>query len=322
MTLPNFLIIGAEKSATTALYNYLAEHPQIFMSRIKEPRFFSHEDRPPFEGIGTLEDLRARGVPLTTTRDGYEALFAGAGEALAIGEASPNYLSTHAAARRIHDLIPHARMVVSLRNPVDRAYSFYWMMVREDKHPRSFEVELDAAFAELAALGTDALDRLPPEDFPFLASAYLIKGLYARHIRYYLSLFPREQFLFLRFEDIERDPAQVSASVFKFLGVDENYALKNREAFGRSGEVSRPGLVRAISRFRYGRLLRRFLPGWMVARTRNRLMNLAVGGYPPMAPETRARLLDFFRSDILETEKLLGWDLKAWLQKTSGGAAR
>ncbi|TAK12078.1 MAG: sulfotransferase [Anaerolineae bacterium] len=305
MTLPNFFIIGAEKAGTTSLYNYLAEHPQIFMSPVKEPRYFSHDP---------ARSRTQKWGHQVTDPAVYESLFAGVRGETAIGEASPNYFSTPRASAAIRAQLPQARFIVSLRNPVDRAYSMYWMLRRNYVWTRRFEEEIEGVFDELRAAGVELETLLAPEDFPFRLTAYLYKGLYALHLRRWFALFARPQFLLLRFEDIERDPAAVSRLAYEFLGVDSEYSLKNREAFGRSGEVQRPRLFRAIQNFRYGAFLRRLIPPWLVLRARNRLVDLSLGGYPPMDQATRARLVEFFRPDILETEKLLGWDLQSWLE--------
>ena len=118
MTLPNFIIIGAAKAGTTALYWYLAEHPDVFMSPVKETFYFAYG----VDAAGKLlyGDPAVHRFPVKTL-SAYEALFARANGALAIGEASPIYLECPQAAERIRAVIPDARLICSLRHPVDRA---------------------------------------------------------------------------------------------------------------------------------------------------------------------------------------------------------
>jgi hypothetical protein len=119
--LPNFLIVGAGRSGTTSLYEYLRQHPQVFMSRVKEPNYFAFEGEIP-HGPGAAW-LRATSV---RTREAYEALFAEAGSARAIGEASARYLRSEGAPERIHALLPDARLVGILRNPVGPLVPSTW----------------------------------------------------------------------------------------------------------------------------------------------------------------------------------------------------
>ena len=117
MTMPNFLIIGSQKAGTTALYHYLKQHPQIFLSKIKEPCFFAFE--------GEELDLRSpTGAPVymnrtaVTTVESYRRLFDTVTDEKAVGEASPIYIICPKAAKRIYHYIPHVRLIAVLRNPV------------------------------------------------------------------------------------------------------------------------------------------------------------------------------------------------------------
>src|SRR3712207_4104321 len=119
MTLPNFLVIGAMKSGTTALYYYLEQHPEIYMSPVKEPNFFSQEN-----------------AADTVTHIGtYEQLFKGASGKKAIGEASHSYLYEPRAAAEIRRYVPKVKLIAILRNPIDRAYSHFLHMVRSGTEP-------------------------------------------------------------------------------------------------------------------------------------------------------------------------------------------
>ena len=121
MALPDFLVIGAPKAGTTALHTALAAHPGLFMSPIKEPKFFLTDGPPPVRGggPGDVQTYREH----VWRRTDYEALFAGAPAGALRCESTPFYLYDHAAQRRIRELIPHAKMIVILRDPVERAHS-------------------------------------------------------------------------------------------------------------------------------------------------------------------------------------------------------
>ena len=127
MTLPNFIVIGAAKAGTTVLYWALAEHPAVFMSAVKETNYFAYG----VDDTGRLlyGDPEVHHFPVQSLKD-YERLFADAGDAVAIGEASPIYLECPQAAGRIRALLPAARLICGLRHPVERAYSDYQMSLR------------------------------------------------------------------------------------------------------------------------------------------------------------------------------------------------
>ena len=122
MTMPNFLIIGAMKSGTTALYYYLEQHPEIYMSPVKEPNFFSSQERE--NAAGAVARI-----------GNYRDLFRGVSGETAIGEASHSYLYEPGAAAEIRRYAPEAKLIAILRNPIDRAYSHFLHMVRSGTEP-------------------------------------------------------------------------------------------------------------------------------------------------------------------------------------------
>ena len=122
MTMPNFLIIGAMRAGTTSLYHYLKQHPQVYMSPVKEPRFFALEGEKPDPGRPTDERLMNHSI---TDIEAYRALFQAVSKETAIGEASPLYLYSPKAPERIRHYIPDAKLIAVLRDPVERAYSHF-----------------------------------------------------------------------------------------------------------------------------------------------------------------------------------------------------
>ena len=179
MTLPNFLIIGAPKAGTTSLYSYFREHPAIFMPELKEPRFFGYE--------GQGDRIR---FPVRTLEE-YTALFDAVTTETAIGEATPHYLVYPVAAQRIRDLIPEVRLIASLRDPVDRAYSVYQMNLRNKG------VNTGIPFVE--AIRTD----------------HNLRETYADMLGRYVALFPPEQLKVILLEDLEADPQRDGARALR-----------------------------------------------------------------------------------------------------------
>jgi hypothetical protein len=201
--LPNFLILGAARSGTSTLYSLLQEHPQVYLPLHKrpEPHFFLKEEE------------YAKGLAYYAAR-----WFAGAHDELAVGEASTSYLCHERVARRVREHLPDARLVVLLRDPVERAYSGYW-------HTRDAGLE-DLTFEEAVAREPE---RLAAYADPFWRAvrphAYLERGFYARQLGSWLRYFPRPQLGIWLFEDLVTEPARTWREVLRFLGVDDRVAL-------------------------------------------------------------------------------------------------
>ena len=276
MTLPNFLIIGAPKAGTTSLYEYFRPHPEIFMPRLKEARFFGYD--------GSEGRLK---FPIHT-REEYEALFDGVTDERAVGEATPHYLLYPDAARRIHALIPRVRLIASLRNPVDRSYSVYQM------NRRNKGVNDGIGFA--AAMRTD----------PHLRETY------CENLGRFFDLFPRTQVRIILLEDIEAAPRDTLRSLFGFLGVDPAFAPDLSKIANPGGEPRNKALHGLLANKTLIAATRRMAPEALVAPLKAlRSRNLQKR---PLPEADRAAATDFFREDILRTQEIIGRDLSHWLQ--------
>jgi hypothetical protein len=210
--LPNFFILGAQKAGTSALYQVLNQHPQIGMSRIKEPRFFiSDRVAPAFRGPGAEEFIRGGVWALKE----YQSLFSCPSPRVVRGEASPVYLSAHApdqTARRIATLCPEAKLIALLRDPTERAFSAYL-------HHRRLGLEPHSDFARALA---EEEARLRAGWLP--GWGYRSNGCYSANLAPYLELFPREQILLLSWESWNGRPAEIARRILKFLNVTEDFA--------------------------------------------------------------------------------------------------
>jgi Sulfotransferase domain len=196
--LPDFIIAGAPRSATTWLYTLAWRHPQVAMAEpvVPEPKFF------------LVDELWQRGVGYYSTR-WFDPLPAGR----VLGEKSTNYLESTVAAERIYRVVPLVKLVFLLRNPVDRAYSNYLWSRQNGLEIETFERAL-------------ALEQQRERDLPLALRysrphAYFSRGLYAAHLARFFAHFPREQILVLRHEEVADCPARVAATFHKFLGVAE-----------------------------------------------------------------------------------------------------
>jgi hypothetical protein len=277
MTLPNFLIIGAAKAGTTTLHTYLRPHPEIFMPARKELRFFAYD--------GTVENDYV--FPVKTLAE-YESYFAGVTGETAIGEATPRYLRTPSAAGRIHALLPDARLIVSLRNPVERSFSSYVMGVRNRT-------------VHGARNYTEALHATPS----------LQRG-YADDLETYFARFDRAQFHIVRFEDLVRDPVSVAQALYGFLGVATDFVPEVERVSNPGGLPRNKLLHRVLSSKPVMDFGKRIFPERMLGAAKS-LRNQNLEKQRMTAAEREAALA-VFRDDILRTQAIIGQDLSDWLR--------
>jgi hypothetical protein len=298
--LPNFLVIGAAKSGTTALWAFLRQHPDVFLPELKEPHHFAfppNRPAPVFRGPGaTIHDA-------ISDRGAYEALFAPAGAARARGEASALYLYLAEAAERIAATIPDARLVAVLRQPADRAFSSYQHLKRQGREPApSFEAALELEANRIR------------DGWGFLWR-YRDLGHYARQLRAYRERFDAHQLLVHTYDDLVRDPLAVVQRTYRFLGVDDAF-VPDLSARPNVGGVPKPGwrgrLLGRSSPLR--RAAGRVLPA-ALRRRAGALADRQALRREVMSPATRSRLTDEFRNEILELGDLLERDLGVWLRR-------
>ena len=305
--LPTFFIFGATKSGTSSLYFYLKQHPDVFMSSVKEPHFYGFE---PGSSVREVRNgaLRENSYVITDEAE-YRRLFRDAKNERALGEASVMYLYLDGAAERLRAEVPDARLVAVLRNPVERAYSAYLHLIREEDEPcPSFIAALDAEPARIKA-GWAPLYH------------YQNMGFYARQLRRFYAQFPAEQFKIFLYEDLEREPERVIREIYSFIGVDPGFRPDVSVRHNISGVPQNP-LAHEAYRFlkRSGPMkdvVKRFLPEPLRSRTKRRLLaRLEANNLrkPPLSAEARARLIAAYREDVGELQKLLGRDLSSWLQ--------
>jgi Sulfotransferase domain len=302
MTLPDFLIAGVPKAGTTALHAALTPHPQLFLSAVKEPKFFLSDGRPPTTGgPGDVQTYQEH----VWRRADYERLFAGAPAGARRGEATPFYLHDLDAHERIQKLIPDARIVLLLRDPVDRAHSNW-------THLWNAGLEPEADF--LAACRAEP-ERVAAGWAPFWHYAGL--GQYGRQLAHLYRFFPREQVLLLRYRELKDAPAVTLDRVCTFLGVDTGVlAAIPRENVNRhvveDNAVNRVlrGLLRSGGRFghRFPVPLRLAARGPLLT-----LLHRKRGNRPVTTPAERAALLPQFADDIALLQEVTGERYDDWL---------
>jgi hypothetical protein len=294
VTLPDFIVVGAAKAGTTALYWYLADHPQVFMSRVKETNYFAYGLD---EGGHLLYgDPELHHFPIRTI-DAYERSFEGAGDARAVGEASPIYLECPQSAGRIRDTIPDARIICGLRDPVDRAYSDYLMYLRSRgrRLDPARELTPSAAWAR-------------PD------SHWMQISMYHDALRRYFDTFPPERIFVFLFDDLKADQAGLVLDLYRFLGADDGFVPD----FGTPHNVGGMPASMLLERVLTNDRLRRAVDPWIPKRAadwarRTRTRNLRRA--PRLPSELANELREGFRDDIGKTAELIGRDLSLWLER-------
>lgn len=299
MTLPNFLHVGAAKTGTTSLYHYLRQHPDVFMSPKKGPEFFVSRFRNGF-GKGPGDGSK----PVVSDFQTYEALFDGAGDARIVGESSVGYLYHHEEAiPLISEYLGEPRILITLRNPVDLAYSCYMHIRRQKRETLSFEQ------------GLEAEEQRFREGWHY-QWLYRRVGLFASQVAAYQEHFSHVKVALS--EDLKQDPAQYMEELYAFLGVDAGFRPDTSVNYNEGGIPRHDMLFRLLigntkTRPKSVKLLGRFMNEDRLLRRREKLKSRMISK-EPMDPSTRRTLLDSYREDIHRLEKLIGRDLSAWLE--------
>jgi hypothetical protein len=302
---PNFFVVGTPKAGTTALYHYLAQHPGIYMSPIKEPAYFAADLFAIKQQLGIAEPdpdalrayldgpLTGPGTGVVADWDQYLKLFKNVQDETAIGEVSGNYLASSAAPRAIRERVPHARIVMILRDPVDRLFSQYSEAVGEGEASLGFLHWVD----EQAALESARTPRL----------GAVWNGFYARHLQRYLEHFPSEQVQVCFYEDYCRSPRAMLRGMFAFLGVDPDFTPDLSRGYNVTWQPRSASLQDATAP------LRNMLRGVAPAAVKRGWRTVAHRRPRRLGHDERNRVLVIYAEDIRELQQLVGRDLSAWL---------
>jgi Sulfotransferase domain len=293
-TMPNLFLIGAAKAGTTALYDYLTQHPQVFLSQVKEPMFFSREE------------YYARGL------DWYEDVyFEGAEDYPVRAEATPHYLYwSEKVAPRIKEVYGErpVKFIASFRDPVSRAYSWYWNMVREGREDLDFDEALQVEerrlrqnHYELYQLGS-------------MVYGYSAGSRYASLLQPYLELFSLENFIFVFQDDLKSRVNETCEEIFEFLGIDSstqiNTSNSNPAAMPRSRLLHKTLRQRSL----FKEFIKPFIPIRVRRPLKSKLMdvNLKETSYVPLDRQLAHELRLSYRTEIEKLEKITGRELSSW----------
>jgi hypothetical protein len=300
MKMPNFFVIGATKSGTTSVYEWLKQHPQIYMSPRKEPNFFASEGGE----FVVKPGVRKSKYPVIKDIEDYRALFQDVSNESAIGEATVGYLFNPRTPERLRLYVPDARLIAILRDPVDRAISHYRMMVRGGDEPIADFVQ-----------ALDEEEHRIRSNWDAFSWSYKGVGLYYVQLKRYFDLFERSQIRVYLYEDLKSDPISLIQDIFRFLQVDYRFTpdlgSKHNQGYVPRNEVARILLTKPNPfRYAYRSLMIPFIPKEKLEPIIRWLMKRRV----ELSLEARKKLIEVFRDDILMLQELIQRDLSDWLK--------
>ncbi len=294
---PNFFIVGAAKSGTSSLFYYLELHPDVYMSPIKEPHYFAHEYFPhKFTGPGDegFSDNRIRNL------DDYLKLFSSGKNAWVRGEGSVYYLYFPGIAERLYEFNPDSKVIIILRNPVDRAFSAYMHTVRDGRETLTFEQALEQE-EQRRQQGYQPL------------WWYRELGLYSSQVKRYVDVFPQSQLKIFLFEDL-RNTQQVVHETLEFLNLNPNIQIDTSVRFNESGVPKSRLLYNFFAKPNWVKeVLKPILPQRFRQRLGQRAKSMTLTR-ETMHPDTREMLKQYYHQDIEKLELLIQRDLSTWLQ--------
>ena len=311
--LPNFFLVGAVKAGTTAFHNMLSQHPEIYMAPIKEPNFFSQPDLQP----NLYTDQYRRSVSFDLSRylkgtmhqiihiadaqswDDYHLLFKNVRNERAIGEGSNSYLYCSGVAQRIAKALPHAKIIMILRNPIERAWSHYLM-----NRKLGYSVRPDF----LEEIHEDT--RVQPQGWGITAN-YFRLGLYAEQVDRFLSAFPGCQVKIFLYDDFRRAPRETLSDAFDFLDVNPTFNVDFNTQKNSAALPRWPSLQSALQRSSISHAIKRKTPSSIKTVIEKILLDPTK--LPELTELDRQALASLYESDIRKLERIMSCTLDHWL---------
>jgi len=284
----DFFIVGAPKAGTTSLYHYLNEHPEVCMSSVKEPDFFSDSD------------IYNQGLYYRTDRintiEKYESLFQGKEETQKLGEASVSYLFYDAVPKKIKEYNVKGKIIIMLRNPTERAFSHYLMDYRLGLLSTPLEkiIEVNSNLKKLK----------------LHYQQYIELGLYYKQIKRYFDVFEKENIHIIFYDELKIDAETIVKNVYKFIGVDSNFSAtvgKKHNTYS----MPKHNLIRKIySLVWFRNLLNVIMPKRIIKKIKSNLFKR--DKKPELDLVLRNKMIELFVQDITFLETLLSKDLSRW----------
>ncbi len=267
---PDFFLVGVPKGGTTSTYNYLSQHPGIFVPSIKEPHFFAcPEVKETYYQVDFIEK-----------ESDYLNLYAKA-ESKVKGDFSPSYLFNDYAAQRIQSKCPEAKIIMILRHPIDRAISHYLMDVQAGYNSLSLQESISNSNS-------------------FFFKEYIEVGLYHHQVTKYFTAFPKEQILILFFDDLKRNPASFLIQILDFLGLDTTFHFDLEKQHLKFQQYKSSSLKKLVHSNLYQQI-QSLIPETLKAG----LKSIFINEKKPAFESEKKQLFDYFETDLQKLNTLL-----------------
>lgn len=298
MKLPSFVIIGAPKSGTTSLYHYLKQHPDIYLPEKKELHYFSYQYLiNNCNGPGDKDVLRN----LAATFDEYCDYFKHAGDHKIVGEVSPSYLYYSDTRKAIKSTLQDVSIIVILRNPIQKAYSQYMHLVRENLETLSFASALESEKSRYKAGWSDIW-------------RYAESSLYTQRLQDYIETFGKDRIKIVLYDELQADAASLMRLLYAFIGVDPHVTCNTEVIYNRTGPpkskyvanvLFKPSFVKDIAKM--------VLPQRLRMSLKHRITEMNTGAKPPIDKTVYQYLRNYFYRDIADLQDLIHKKL-TWLE--------
>lgn len=311
---PNFLVIGAAKCGTTSLYHYLKSHPEVYMSPIKEPNYFSTDINPENFSQQYKDIERRKRLNLDEYVKGnmkrevwgyfvkqqhhYTGLFKNVTNEKAIGEISNSYLFSKEAANNIRKTLPSVKLIAILRNPVDRMYSHYIANLRDGKTYKPYRQEVEEDFNQ-------------PVKGWYTTHCYVEMGLYYEQVKRFLDVFPKDQLRIYLYDDLKNNPESMLKDVCRYLGIDSGFNFNTAEKFNEARVPKNEKLLYWLSTSGLKKNIFRLMPDAVKEKLKSFFFKKEKA--VPLTADQKKWASGFYYDEVTRLQHLLKRDLSAWL---------
>lgn len=297
-SLPSFLIIGAAKSGTTALYHYLNQHSEVFLSPIKETNFFAQKGKK-VAFKGPKDNVGTHSTTITEIGD-YHNQFINVTTEKAVGEICPSYLYCSDAPKNIKEYIPEVKIIAILREPVARAFSAWVHLTRDGREQLSFKDALD-----------DELRRIK-ENWAEIWH-YKHESLYYEQLKRYYDTFPKENIRVFLYEDFKNDPVKVFSEICEFIGVDNRFIPDMSLQHNKGGIPKNKIIWDLMNKHNIWKtVINYIIPIRIRKKIKEKIDSINLNKKPELDKNNRKELSIQFCDEIEKIEQLIEQDLNAW----------